>query len=339
MRRRDWLLGALPGVTILGAQEPKPQSQPLDLGVTFKATVEELAEVTISVEVKERQLLVDCRDARGVAALLDKKDLHILQNDTHLSIERIFPVEQRDIEIGFIFDTSSSQDSVLAWQASDARTVLRSLPRPKDTWTLTVVGNNFVTVGPAHKSEHLLNRNAHPSSSTLWSFAYHDPSVGTPLFDAVVRSVETLATTTAKRRALVMFTDGIDVGSRNARRYAALRLREEDVALYVLRYLDLNYYRQHVNQPWWYAGKPQEILDFAASANGILWDMKGASVPSLIDQMNVELRREYRLVYKLGDLEEPLANPRVVFDRGGLRLARIVMFKQRPLFQRPKPRP
>lgn len=334
MTRRQLFLGSTVATGVLRPQEQQP---PLDLGVKFKVEVEELG--PIIVDVRERQLKLDCRNTRGVAANLQKSDLRIIQNSVNVPVERMYPVDERDVDIAFIFDTSSSQNSVLGWQGRDAQSVFQKLPRPKDRWFLTVVGNNFIQVGGWQESAHLMNRSAYTAGAVGQTYRYADPSTGTPLFDAVVHTVESLANISNRRKAVVMFTDGIDVGSNNARNYAATRILEEDVALYIFRYLDLGFYRQCVNQAWWYPEKPQEIINFAANANGLIWNMQSVSLASLVEQINVELRREYRVAYKLGDLEEPLGDPKVVFTSGDARLARMILFQRQPLFRRPRPRP
>ena len=337
MTRRQLLLGS---AVATGVVRPQAQQPPLDLGVKLKVEVEDLAPLdTIKVDVRERPLQLDCRNRRGVAADLQKSDLRIIQNALSLPVERMYPVDQRDIDFAFIFDTSSSQNNVLGWQGRDAQTVFQRLPRQKDRWFLTVVGNNFIQVGGWQESAHLMNRSAYSAGAAGQTYRYADPSTGTPLFDAVVHTVESLANISTRRKALVMFTDGIDVGSNNARNYAATRILEEDVALYIFRYLDLGFYRQHAHQAWWYPDKPQEIINFAGNANGLVWNMQSVSLASLVEQINVELRREYRVAYKLGDLEEPLGDPKVVFASGDARLARMILFKRQPLFRRPRPRP
>jgi len=119
--------------------------------------------------------------------------------------------------------------------------------------------------------------------------------------------------------------------------YVAERAMWAEIPIYVFRYLDRPFYRQNQDLV---TLRQNEIEQCARLTGGRMFSMeRDESLASIIEQINVELRREYRVVYRLGEVSGPLADPSVVLDRSGLRIARLVLFKRQSLFQSPKPRP
>ena len=171
---------------VTAAQDPQPAP-------SFKSGVD-LVTVTATVRDKKGRLI------KG----LDARDFEVLDNGQQRTITD-FRAEPSPVSLAILFDTSGSMrgtDRMLAAQFA-AHHVLSWLEPGRDEAALLTFDSRLHEVAPFTVDTRTLQG----------ALGEVDPFGATSLHDAIAEAAKRSATRTARRRAIVVITDGVDTSS------------------------------------------------------------------------------------------------------------------------------
>lgn len=173
--------------------------------------------VTVPVSVTDR-------DGRYLADL-EKEDFHIYENGIEQGIAYFATVEKL-FTVVLMLDTSASTWSKLGQIRDAAKTFIEQL-RPDDQVMVVSFARGF-TVKCEPTSDRQKIRKAIESTGR---------GLSTHLYDAIAKLMQKHLTSIQGRKALVLFTDGVDASSNDATYESTVRMAEElDALIYPIRY-------------------------------------------------------------------------------------------------------
>ena len=153
---------------------------------------------------------------------LRPSDVTLREDGRPRVIDRIIPAEETPLRIALVLDTSSSmEDNLLDVQEAAIRFLETSVTSQDRVMLLTFGGSMRILWPTGDRTQ--VER----------AILQMQPSGGTPLREAIVTALLQIPTTGA-RRALVVFSDGLDTGSNVSRDDLAEVARRSGVPIYVL---------------------------------------------------------------------------------------------------------
>jgi VWFA-related protein len=152
--------------------------------------------------------------------------------------------------------------------------------------------------------------------------------VGTALFDAVFLAADELLSEQTGRKAIVVISDGVDVGSQVELSEAVEATQRADVVLYAIHYSDPQGYgagRGPLQIPGLGGGPngAKSLEKLAEPTGGRLFKLsKGLALEEIFDQIEEELRAQYNLGYRPRSGGEPgFRKIELKANRSGLRVS------------------
>jgi Ca-activated chloride channel family protein len=192
--------------------------------------------VAESTGVEAVLVAVSVRDGRGrFVPGLRQEHFRLFERDKPQPIS-FFAPEGWPCEIVLAIDVSGSMEKSLPGVRQAAKAFVSAL-RPDDHVTIAAFNHSFFLLAP---------RNATPEAR-LRALDRIAPFGGTAVFDALLASTEQLEGRSG-RRAIVMFTDGLDQSSEVLPQRVEERLLSEDVLLYIVGYGNTSGMREAFNR-------------------------------------------------------------------------------------------
>ena len=209
-------LGAAP------AAVPEPSVEEVSAGDVVRI---ETNLVTVPVSVIDRQ-------GRFVPGL-KQQDFHVFENGIEQPIAYFEPTE-KPFTVALVLDVSASTRFHL-WQIKEAAIAFAKQLRPQDRVLVVTFSDEVLLLTEATSDTELINAviqvNANPGSSTR-------------LYDAVKLVISERLNKIQGRKAIVLFTDGVDTSSELATYDSTLREAEElDALVYPIQYDTTDYMR------------------------------------------------------------------------------------------------
>jgi VWFA-related protein len=200
----------------------------------------------IRVEVNVVNILCSVRDGKGrLVADLSKEDFEVREEGKPQEIRYFSRQTDLPLTIGLLVDVSRSQKNLLETEKRAADQFFTKVLKEKDLAFLIGFGPDAELVQDSTNSVRLLRR-ALESLRIREDFSgvYPGPVPratrprGTVLYDAVyLASVEKLRHEVG-RKAIIVITDGVDVGSRVKLSEAIAAAQKADAIIYSIHYLD-----------------------------------------------------------------------------------------------------
>ena len=208
------------------------------------------------------------------------------------------------LTLGLLLDTSASQQSVLPTEKRAVVPFLRSLLRPQDE--AFVIGFNVdVTLlsdltASSHNLEHALDR-AHINASLDSYVTGTVPPIGRPrgalLYDAVDLAATRKLRQEPGRKALVLLTAGVDQGSQARLKSAIATAQKANATVYILLVQSPGLYGVTEERN---AG-PMRKLARATGGQVFRIGSNGRKMQAALEEIENQLRQQYRAVYKPAD--------------------------------------
>jgi VWFA-related protein len=233
-------------------------------------------------------------DTRGVAVSnLTRDELRVYSDDIRLPIANLWIDDNLPLTVGVIIDSSESQDEYASEHRLTAARLLRQILRPSDRFFVISVDEAIrlsvdltkATADPASQMigatdapliESCTNRKGSGAgfppvsacgSSRLWDAVY----------DAALLKMQPLT----GNKAVLILTDGLDIGSAHTWRQAADAANHADVSVYAIKY----------RSPFGLFAP--DLLDLVAEAGGTLFQAPDGHDEEIISRLESDLRRRY----------------------------------------------
>ena len=218
---------------------------------------------------------------------LTREDFELFDNG-RLQELTIFDNEVRPISVVVMLDTSVSMTHRLKdLYAGAEQFLLRLLPHDK------------ATVGAFNDKVEFASGFTSDRDSLVSALKHLDFGNETRLYDAVHGSLDQLVNVEG-RKAILLFTDGADFGSRQGSGRALERARDEEVMIYGIG-LETEFF----NGQSFVRSKPDSILNrFASETGGGYFDLKkNADLNAAFTRIAQELRSQYLLGFSPAALD------------------------------------
>jgi Ca-activated chloride channel family protein len=258
------------------------------------------ASIKVDVTLVTVPVLVTDSDGKNVYDL-KARDFHIYEDNVEQKIDTLIP-ESEPFNVALMMDTSSSVRSHFEEIKKAAATFVEAL-RPEDRIVL-VSFNDRVYLDSEFTGDHDKLRLALVQMQTGSS---------TRLYDALTLAMTERINVTPGRKAIVLFTDGVDDASGLSDFAGTLaKMEESDVPVYVIQY-DTRPFNSRTPPPGFnistapegyldnepvYARAGQYLQELSGASGGRL--DRAASIGSISDAFSriaEELRRQYTLCY------------------------------------------
>src|SRR4051812_7369223 len=216
-----------PGTVIL-TDAPPEMANPLG------AEIDEGGKVVVDTDLVNLNVRVIDRNNRPIGDLR-QEDFHVLENGVPQQIF-YFSKEEVPISYGLAIDTSGSLRSQLNQVLEAGKTIINSNKRGDETFLVRFISSD--------KIEQVQDFTANKDDLLDSLDTFYTEGGQTAVVDAVYVSAEHVAeykkgdSNDRRRRALIVVTDGEDRGSQYTQEDLFQRLREEDVQIYVIGFVN-----------------------------------------------------------------------------------------------------
>lgn len=260
---------------------------------------------------------------------LDVEDFRLFEDGIEQKVDRLID-ESAPFHTALIMDVSHSSTFVRADIENAALAFLESL-RPEDE-VMVLSMSSVIRVDTELTRDRGRLRSAIVQSALRASSLYRmqwdrTQTMGTRLYDAIDLTVTERLSRIPGRKAILLFTDGVDTGSRLATaRSSVARIEESDVLVYAIRYdpprPKSGYRDADAAAAAAYARGAQYLQELAAGSGGRVFDaLRGSDLRQAFSLVAEELRHQYTLCYyPAGPLKEGFHRIQVTVERSGVKV-------------------
>lgn len=305
--KRFRLLGLALLVTVslgLHAQESKPNPQlpqPQDQQQQQQSSDQESVEVFKS-QVNVVNLFFNVKDKHGMLIPnLTKADFEVLEDGKPQNIKYFSAESDQPLTLGIMIDTSASQTRVLEIEQESCAEFLKQVLRPKD---LAFVINFDVDVNLDQDftsnvrdltralNKMQINAGVGGGPPGLGGGPIPTTPRGTLLYDAIYLGADEKLKNEVGRKAMIIFTDGEDQGSRLRIQEAIEAAQKADTICYVILIADRGFYGGGY-------GGDADMKKLAEQTGGRMIEVgnKPEKLRQAFDQIQNELRSQYNIGY------------------------------------------
>ncbi|MFI5116101.1 MAG: VWA domain-containing protein [Terriglobales bacterium] len=285
------------------AEHQESSSRPASQAQQSQAPAEDDNLQTFKAEVNVVNLFFNVKDKHGMLIPnLTKTDFEVLEDGKPQTIKYFSAESNQPLTLGIMIDTSASQTRVLDIEQTSCAEFLRSVLRPKD---LAFVINFDVDVdldqdftNNVHDLTRALNKvqiNAGMGGGPPGLGGGPIPTTprGTLLYDAIYLGANDKLKNEVGRKAMIVFTDGEDQGSRLRIQDAIEAAQKADTICYVILIADRGFYGG-----FGYSGD-YDMKKLAEQTGGRVIEVgnKQEKLRQAFDQIQNELRSQYNIGY------------------------------------------
>jgi len=273
------------------AQDQQAQQEPEESGQTFKAQVNV---VSVFFNVKDRHGML--------IPNLTKTDFEVVEDGKPQPVKYFSADSNQPLTIGILIDTSPSQERVLTIEQQSCVEFLHSVLRPKDLAFLINFDSDIDldqdftnNVGSIARALNKLQigggaAGGGPVGMGGGPVPNSNPR-STALYDAVYLAADEKLKNEVGRKAMIVFTDGEDVGSRLKIREAIEAAQKADTMCYVILIAD---------RGGWYQGFGLgDMKKLAEETGGRVIEVGNnqQKLQQAFEQIQNELRSQYNIGY------------------------------------------
>lgn len=269
------------------------------------------AETTIKVDVEVVNLLCSVRDKKGaLIADLTRDEFQVFEEGKPQTIRYFSRETDLPLTIGLLVDVSGSQARLIEEERVAARRFFRQVLRKKDMAFLISFGPEAELLQDLTGSLSLLDRALDQLKLNAAVGGLHPgpvPTVGQPrgtvLYDAVYLAATERLANEVGRKAIVLITDGVDVGSRLKLGAALEAAQKANAIIYSIYYVDPLAYS--------YMGYGASVSDSALKkmseeTGGRLFRVsKKYTLDTIFQQIQEEMRSQYAIGYTPEGARQP----------------------------------
>jgi VWFA-related protein len=246
-------------------------------------------EVTFKTSVRVVNVLASVRDKKGaIIANLTKDDFILTEQGRPQTIQYFSTQGDLPLSLGLLVDTSMSQEHVLVAERSASLQFLDQVLRVEKDKACVVQFDSRVLIKATLtnsyvKLEEALTQVDTPSHNELRQGIGN----GTVLYDAIDTAARYLMKDQQGRKALILLTDGVDVGSNSTLPEAIDSAQKNDTLIYSILFADRN----------GDTGRRQ-LVKLAQETGGAFYEVsKKLPIGQIYTLIQNELRNQYNLGY------------------------------------------
>jgi VWFA-related protein len=288
----------------LHAQESKPNPQlpqPQDQQQQQQSSDQDSVE-TFKSQVNVVNLFFNVKDKHGMLIPnLTKADFEVLEDGKPQNIKYFSAESDQPLTLGIMIDTSASQTRVLEIEQESCAEFMKQVLRPKD---LAFVINFYVDVNLDQDftsnvrdltralNKMQINAGVGGGPPGLGGGPIPTTPRGTLLYDAIYLGADEKLKNEVGRKAMIIFTDGEDQGSRLRIQDAIEAAQKADTICYVILIADRGFYGGGY-------GGDADMRKLAEQTGGRMIEVgnKPEKLRQAFDQIQNELRSQYNLGY------------------------------------------
>jgi VWFA-related protein len=300
----------LPGSCALGQIIDSPDAPPVSTAPPTPAPVSAKPVTTLKVNVDLVNFYFTARGKHGqLIDDLTREDCSLYENKQPQKIKTWTANANQPLTLGILLDTSGSQQDVLPLEKQSASQFLRDVLRPKDqafvlTFDVDVnLAQDFTNDIPLldHALQQAqINTAGGGGSGGIPGLGQGpvptggDPR-GTVLYDAVAQATNDKLRGQTGRKALILLTDGEDLGSATRPLQAIADAQKANAIIYVILIADRSFYG---DSTFGYTGDAQmRRLAEATGGRVINAGNNGAKLAAAFEEIAWELRTQYAVSY------------------------------------------
>lgn len=251
-------------------------------------------DATFKTEIKVVNVLASVRTKKGeIVRDLSKDDFSLLEDGRPQTIKYFARQSDLPLTLGLMVDTSMSQRRVLeSERAASFRFLDQVLRESKDQVFITQFDTSVILRQALTSSFGKLNDALSLIDMPSRNEMEIGGSKGTVLYDAVVKESNEIMKKQSGRKALLLLTDGVDVGSDASVADAAEAAQRADTLIYSILFADSGFYS--------FAGGAdgsRGLMRMARETGGGFYEV---SKKHTIDQIYAGIEDELRSQYSLG---------------------------------------
>lgn len=260
-------------------------------------------EPTFTLDVKVVNVLATVRDRGGrLVSTLGRDDFILSEDGVRQDIRYFAHQTDLPLTMGLLIDTSGSQKNLIPEERSAGALFLRSVLRPdKDLGFLMSFDRNVELLQDFTSSMTLLQRGLNDLHVEVPMGGVHPNPTGTKkqtstaLYDAVFLAADEMFRNQVGRKAVIVISDGFDVGSKVNLKGAIEAAQRSDVVVYAIQYLD----RHFAAFGYMSQGTGMGALKrMARETGGSFFSIyRSRSLGTIFQQIEDEMRSQYSIGY------------------------------------------
>jgi len=287
----------------LPAQQQNPPAQPPAQDQQAQPSSDQEPLQTFKAEVNVVNLFYNVKDKHGMLIPnLTKDNFEVLEDGKPQTIKYFSAESNQPLTLGIMIDTSASQTRVLDIEQESCAQFLRAVLRDKDLAFVinfdTDVDLDQDFTNNIHDLTHALNKmqiNAGMGGGPPGLGGGPVPTTprGTLLYDAIYLGADEKLKNEVGRKAMIIFTDGEDQGSRLRIQDAIEAAQKADTICYVILIADRGFYGG-----FGYSGD-SDMRKLAEATGGRVIEVgnKQDKLRDAFNQIQNELRSQYNIGY------------------------------------------
>jgi VWFA-related protein len=264
------------------------------LGLAFAQEAEEV----LRVDVDLVNLLFSVRDKKGaLVGNLEKEDFTVFEEGKQQTIKHFTRETDLPLTLGLLVDVSRSQENLIEVEKHAAQQFFTKVLRPKDMAFLIGFGSEAELLQDSTNSVKLLRAGLDQLRlSVPTPDVFHPGPVptskkrGTILYDAIYLAANEKLKGEVGRKAIVVITDGVDMGSRLSLSEAIASAHRADTIIYSIYYTDPRYA--------YFGGGDSELKKMSEETGGRMFRVdRKKTLDDIFNQIQEEMRSQYSIVY------------------------------------------
>ena len=284
------LLGTSP--LIMGQQQQKPPAKVDDDLPVIKVDVD-LVNVLFSVRDKKNALVGTCK----------KEDFTVVEEGKQQTIKVFARETDLPLTIGLLVDVSGSQERLIPEEKAAAGQFFQQVLRKKDMAFLISFGAEAELLQDLTGSPKLLREGLNQLRLNSGVGGLHAGTIpnakqrGTIMYDAVALAATEKLKAEVGRKAIVLITDGVDVGSTYTRQQAVEAAHKADTIIYSIYFVDNGGYGMR-GMGGFGGGGDGDLKKMAEDTGGRFFSVgRNQSLSDIFVQIEEEMRSQYVIGY------------------------------------------
>jgi VWFA-related protein len=263
-------------------------------------------ETTLKVDVDIVNVLFSVRDKKGaLIPNLTKDDFAVFEEGKQQTIKYFTRETDLPLTLGLLVDVSGSQRNLIGVEKQAASEFFSKVLRPKDMAFLISFGSEAELLQDSTNSISMLRKGLDGlrENSAVGGFGPGPvPTVGktrgTIMYDAVYLAADEKLKGEVGRKAIVLITDGVDMGSRQTLREAIDAAHRADTIIYSIQYLDYGAYGGFG------MGGDGDLKKMSEETGGRMFRVdRKHTLDTIFQEIQEEMRTQYSVGYTPSDAE------------------------------------
>jgi len=269
------------------------------------AVLAQEADTVLKVDVNVVNLLFAVRDKKGaLISDLTKDDFTVFEEGKQQTIKHFTRETDLPLTLGLLVDVSGSQRNLIGVEKQAASEFFSKVLRPKDMAFLISFGSEAELLQDSTNSARLLRAGLDGLRENSGVGGFHPGPVptigktrGTILYDAVYLAADEKLKGEVGRKAIVLITDGVDMGSRQTLRDAIDAAHRADAIIYSIQYLDQAAYGYGMGG-FGYGGGDADLKKMSEETGGHMFRVdRKHTLDDIFREIQEEMRSQYSLSY------------------------------------------